>query len=312
MATEVSVGSAAESTAAAVAPRRRTEGISLRSRRSVRDAVWIVLITAVVALGSVFLLFPVAFMAVTSLKTAGGAFLLPMLWLPGVQYAPQWQNYPEALTFMKWRTVFGNTVFVAAAAMVGDVVSATLVGYGFARFRAPGKNVLFVLVLATLMIPQAVRLVPEYLGFSRMGMVNTYWPLILPAWFGNAFNIFLLRQFFTTIPIEMDESARLDGAGPMRILWDILLPQIRPALAVVMIGSFTFNWNDFFRPLIYINAPALRTSALALASFQSVYGGTPYHLLMAASLVTMVPLLLLFFLLQRYFIQGIVVSGVKG
>jgi multiple sugar transport system permease protein len=281
-------------------------------RKSVTETFWIVAVTTVVALGSLLLLFPVAFMLTTSLKTGGGAFLLPMTWLPGIQFVPQWQNYPEALTFMKWQTVFRNTVFIALASMVGDVVSATLVAYGFARFRAPGKGLLFGLVLATLMLPYIVRLVPEYLGFSRLGMVNTYWPLILPAWFGSAFNIFLLRQFFTTIPIEMDESARLDGAGPMRILWDILLPQIRPALAVVMIGSFTFNWNDFFRPLIYINAPSLRTSALALASFQSVYGGTPYHLLMAASLVTMLPLVLLFFLLQRYFIQGIVISGVKG
>jgi multiple sugar transport system permease protein len=224
----------------------------------------------------------------------------------------EWQNFPEALNFMKWETVYRNTVFIAFASMVGDVVSATLVAYGFARFRAPGKNLLFGLVLATLMLPYIVRLVPEYLGFSRLGMVNTYWPLILPAWFGSAFNIFLLRQFFTTIPIEMDESAKMDGAGPFRILWDILLPQIRPALAVVMIGAFTFNWNDFLRPLIYINAPSLRTVALALANFQATYGGTPFHLMMAASLVAMLPLVIIFFCLQRYFIQGIVVSGVKG
>jgi ABC-type glycerol-3-phosphate transport system permease component len=320
MATEATVTPAsAEGTqganGATGALRPGTEGLSLgglRSRTSVRNFLWIAIITVIVLLGSIFLLFPVAFMIVTSLKTSGGAFLLPMKWLPGIQYAPQWQNYPDALKFMKWQTAFGNTIFIAALAMIGDVVSATLVAYGFARFRAPGRSFLFVLVLATLMVPYVVRLVPEYLGFARMGMVNTYWPLILPPFFGAAFNIFLLRQFFTTIPVDMDESAKLDGAGPIRILWDILVPQMRPALAVVMIGSFTFNWNDFLRPLIYINGPALRTSALALASFQSVYGGTPYHLLMAASLVTMLPLLLLFFFLQRYFIQGIVITGVKG
>ena len=304
-----------EATAArarADAARARVEGVALRSRKSVREASWLTLVTLIVAAGSVFLLFPVAFMVSTSLKTQGGAFLLPMRWIPGVQYAPQWQNYPEALNFMKWTIVYGNTLVIAVSSMIGDAVSATLVAYGFARFRAPGKNLLFGLVLATLMVPYIVRLVPEYLGFSRLGMVNTYWPLILPAWFGSAFNIFLLRQFFTTIPLEMDESARIDGAGPMRTLWGILLPQIRPALAVVMIGSFTYNWNDFLRPLIYINAPSLRTAALALSNFQAVYGGTPFHLLMAASLVTMLPLLGLFFLLQRYFIQGIVVSGVKG
>ena len=298
--------------APAATTQRKGGRVALRSRQSVRDATWIVVVTIVVAFGSIFLLFPVAFMLTTSLKTGGQAFLLPMRWLPGIEYAPQWQNFPEALNFMKWRTVFGNTLIITIAAMIGDTVSATLVAYGFARFRAPGRNLLFGLVLATLMVPYIVRLVPEYLGFSRLGMVNTFWPLILPPWFGAAFNIFLLRQFFTTIPLEMDESARIDGAGPMRILWDIHVPQIRPALAVVMIGSFTFNWNDFLRPLIYINAPSLRTAALALANFQAVYGGTPFHLLMAASLVTMLPLVLGFFLLQRYFIQGIVITGVKG
>jgi multiple sugar transport system permease protein len=251
-------------------------------------------------------------MATSALKSQAEVFLLPMKWIPGVQYKVEWGNFGEALSFMKWNVVYANTLIVSIAAMVGDVVSATLVAYGFARFRAPGKNIVFSILLATLLLPFFVRLVPEYLGFSRLGMVNTFWPLILPAWYGSAFNIFLLRQFFTTIPIEMDESARIDGAGPMRTLWSIHVPQIRPALAVVMIGSFTFNWNDFIRPLIYINSPGLRTAALAVANFRSVYGGSPFHLLMAASLVTMLPLLLLFFFLQRYFIQGIVISGVKG
>ncbi len=281
-------------------------------RRTVQDAVWIGSLTLLVTLGSLLLLFPVYFMIVTSLKTQGGAFLLPMKWLPGIQYVPQWENFPEALRFMKWQTAYTNTMIVAILSMAGDVVSAVLVAYGFARFRSPGKDLLFGLVLSTLMVPQIVRLVPEYLGFSRLGMSNTFWPLILPAWFGSAYNIFLLRQFFTTIPIEMDQSAQIDGAGPMRILWDVLLPQIRPALAVVLIGAFTFNWNDFFRPLIYINSPSLRTAALSLSSFQAVYGGTPFHLLMAASLVNIIPLVILFFTLQRYFIQGIVVTGVKG
>jgi ABC-type glycerol-3-phosphate transport system permease component len=303
---------AAPATQAALGAAARPRAVPWHRRKSVTETFWIAAVTAVVAVGSLLLLFPVAFMLTTSLKTSGGAFLLPMRWLPWVQFDPQWVNYPEALNFMKWQTVFRNTVFVAVASMIGDVVSATIVAYGFARFRAPGKNFLFGLVLATLMLPYIVRLVPEYLGFARLGMVNTYWPLILPAWFGSAFNIFLLRQFFTTIPIEMDESARMDGAGPLRILWDILLPQIRPALAVVMIGAFTFNWNDFLRPLIYINAPSLRTVALALANFQASFGGTPYHLMMAASLVAMLPLLILFFVFQRYFIQGIVVTGVKG
>ena len=306
---------AAQEAAVASTPAGASSGETVADfvrRKSVQEIIWLTAVTVIVALGSIFLLFPVAFMISTSLKTQGQAFLLPMRWLPYVQYPAQWGNYAEALNFMKWWVVYPNTLFIAISAMIGDAVSATLVAYGFARFRAPGKNVLFGVLLATLMLPFFVRLVPEYLAFSRLGMVNTYWPLILPPWLGSAFNIFLLRQFFTTIPIDMDESARIDGAGPMRILWDILLPQIRPALAVVMIGSFTFNWNDFLRPLIYINSPSLRTGALAVSAFQAVYGGTPFHLLMAASLVTMLPLVALFFILQRYFIQGIVITGVKG
>ena len=297
-----------------VAPTARSLGQELPffQRRNVREGIWIGSLTALVTLGSFLLLFPVYFMIVTSLKTQGASFLLPMKWFPGIQYVPQWGNFGEALRFMKWETAYTNTMVVAVLSMAGDVVSAVLVAYGFARFRAPGKSLLFGLVLSTLMVPQIVRLVPEYLGFSRLGMSNTFWPLILPAWFGSAYNIFLLRQFFTTIPIEMDQSAQIDGAGPMRILWDVLLPQIRPALAVVLIGSFTYNWNDFFRPLIYISSPSLRTAALSLSAFQAVYGGTPFHLLMAASLVNIVPLVVLFFTLQRYFIQGIVVTGVKG
>ena len=294
------------------AARTQTQVAEFVRRRSVRTAVWIAFLTVLVAFGSFFLLFPVAFMLSTSLKTGGGAFILPMKWIPGIEFEPQWQNYPEALDFMKWTVVYGNTLKVSLGAIVGEVLASTLVAYGFARFRAPAKNLLFGMMLSTMMLPGAVRLVPEYLGYSRLGMVDTFWPLILPHWFGSAFNIFLLRQFFTTIPMAMDEAAKIDGAGPMRVLFDVLLPQIRPALAVVMIGVLTFSWNDFLRPLIYLNSPSNRTAAVGLSYFQAVYGGTPFHLLMAASLVMMLPLVFLFFTLQRYFIQGIVISGVKG
>jgi ABC-type glycerol-3-phosphate transport system permease component len=265
-----------------------------------------------VTFGAVILMFPLAFMISTSLKTSGGAYLLPMKWLPGVEFVPQWGNYPEALSFMKWSVVYGNTLKVSFAVIIGEVLSSTIVAYGFARFRAPGRGILFGLMLSTLMIPSAVRLVPEYLGFSRLGMVDTFLPLILPSWYGSAFSIFLLRQFFMTIPIAMDEAATIEGAGPLRILFDVLVPQIRPALAVVAIGALTYSWNDFLRPLIYLNSPENRTAAVALSFFKANYGGTPFHLLMAASLVTMLPLVILFFALQRYFIQGIVITGVKG
>jgi multiple sugar transport system permease protein len=282
------------------------------ARKSVRQRLWIASVTAVIAIGGLFLLFPVYFMLITSLKEPGSAFILPIKWLPYVEYDPVWENYKEAHDFMKWTVVYRNTIIVSLAAAIGDALSALLVAYGFARFRAPYRNFLFTCLLATLMIPFAVRLVPEYLGFARLGLVNTFWPLILPGWLGSAFYIFLLRQFFTTIPMAMDEAATIDGAGPWRILFQVLTPQIRPALIVVMISAFTFNWNDFLRPLIYLNSAEYRTAAVALSYFSAMFGGTPFHLMMAAALVMLIPVLVLFFALQRYYIQGVVISGVKG
>jgi multiple sugar transport system permease protein len=282
------------------------------ARQSVKTLVWTSIVTLIVALGAIIMLFPIAFMMTTSLKNSGDAVSVPIKWIPYLNFTPLWGNFPFALNFMKWNVVYKNTVIIASGNMIGDTVSACLVAYGFARFRAPGRQVLFTLVLATLMIPYQVRLVPEYLGFAKLKMVDTWWPLMLPPWFGSAFNVFLLRQFFMSIPIEMDEAAKIDGAGPMTILLQVLLPQIRPALAAVAIGSFTFNWSDFLRPLIYLNQPTKRTAAVALSGFTANYGSTPYNYLMAAALVMVAPVLLLFFVAQRYFIQGIVVSGVKG
>jgi ABC-type glycerol-3-phosphate transport system permease component len=294
---------------------RATQHTSIREitqRKSLREGIWLTFVTFIVVLGSIFLLFPVAFMITTSLKTSGDAFLLPIKWLPGIQFAPHFENFATALNFMKWQRVFGNTLIVGVNSVVGTVISCSIVAYGFARFRAPGRNQIFMFVLMSLMIPYVSRLVPEYLAFAKLGMVDTLLPLMIPPWFGSAFNVFLLRQFFMTIPMEMDEAAKIDGAGPIRIFFNVLLPQIRPALAVVAIGDFTFNWNDFLRPLIYLNSPDKRTAAVALSFFQASYGGTPYNLLMAATLAMLIPVLILFFVAQRYFIQGIVVSGVKG
>jgi multiple sugar transport system permease protein len=282
------------------------------ARQSVRTMIWTWFVTFIVFVGAIAMLFPVAFMLTTSLKTSGNAFLIPIRWLPGIQFVPQWGNYPYALNFMHWNIVYRNTVIIAAGNMIGDTLSACIVAYGFARFRAPGRQFLFTLVLATLMIPYQVRLVPEYLGWAKLGAVDTFWPLMTAPWFGSAFNIFLLRQFFMSIPIEMDEAAKIDGAGPLTVLTRILIPQIRPALAAVAIGSFTFYWSDFLRPLIYLNQPTHLTAAIALAGFTASYGATPYNLLMAASIIMLLPILVLFFVAQRYFIQGIVVSGVKG
>jgi multiple sugar transport system permease protein len=294
---------------------RKAVKAGLLERDSVRSNIFNGIVTLVLVLGAIGMLFPIFFMLTTSLKTSGNVFLLPIKWIPGLQFVPQWNNFPDALKFMKWDVVYRNTIIISVGNMLGDTLSALVVSYGFARFRAPGRQFLFTLVLATLMIPYQVRLVPEYLGFAKLGVIDNSFlsiPLMLPSWFGSAFNIFLLRQFFMTIPLEMDEAAKIDGAGPIKVLTAILLPQIRPALAAVAIGSFTFNWSDFLRPLIYLNQPDHRTAAVALSFFQAMYGATPWNLLMSAALVMVAPILLLFFVTQRYFIQGVVVSGVKG
>src|SRR5262245_37782252 len=244
------------------ATRAQARSVDFLARKSVRHRIWIAIVMVFIGAGALVLMFPVYFMFITSIKAPGTAFILPIKWIPYLNYQPVWANYVEAHTFMKWTVVYGNTLKVAISAAIGDTLSALLVAYGFARFRAPFKNVLFTMMLATLMIPFAVRLVPEYLGFARLGLIDTLWPLVLPAFLGSPFYIFLLRQFFTTIPIAMDEAATIDGAGPIRVLFQILAPQLRPALIVVLISSFTFNWNDFLRPLIYLNSPGNRTAAV--------------------------------------------------
>jgi ABC-type glycerol-3-phosphate transport system permease component len=196
--------------------------------------------------------------------------------------------------------------------MLGELLSCSFIAYGFARLRAPGRNLLFMLVLATLMIPNEVTLIPQYVLFYTLGWTNSFKPLIVPAWFGSAYLIFLLRQFYMGIPKEYDEAAIIEGAGHLHIWSRIILPLSMPALGAVAIMSFIFHWNTFQAPLIYLSDNNLYTVSLGLSMFRTPFGGTPWHLYMAASLVTILPCVIVFFIAQRFFIQGIVVSGVKG
>ena len=279
-----------------------------------RQRAWLALVMLVVVLGSVSMLFPVFWMVTTSLKAPGDVLLLPPKWIP---IPPLWGNYPEALDFMRATIVFRNTLIVSLVGASGDVISAAIVAFGFARLRAPGKDFLFVLVLSTLMIPYQVRLIPEYLIFAgkvipQINWVNTFLPLIVPPWFGSAFNIFLLRQFYQSVPLELDDAAKIDGASYPQILFRIMIPLSLPALGTISIMSFVGYWNDFFRPLIYLSDPDTWTVAIALRNFTGEYGSTPWQLLMAASMTALVPVLLVFFFAQRYFIQGVVFTGLKG
>ncbi|HEX2032544.1 MAG TPA: carbohydrate ABC transporter permease [Chloroflexota bacterium] len=261
---------------------------------------------------SFFFILPWFWMLTTSLKTQAQVVQIPIQWLPN---PVQWANYPNAffrdpnqpLLIYLW-----NSVYVAALSVVGAVISNTLVAYGFARLRWPGRDLVFFLVIATLLIPFAVVMIPLYVLWNGFGLINTYAPLIVPTWLASPFFVFLLRQFFMTIPQEISESARIDGASELRILWDVIVPLSRPALAVVALIQFINSWGDFLGPLIFLQDKIVFTIAIGLRNMQNAYGLSNFGEIMAASVVTVLPVIVIFFLAQRTFIQGIAVTGLKG
>jgi ABC-type glycerol-3-phosphate transport system permease component len=208
-------------------------------------------------------------------------------------------------------TFYANTFFITVMNIIGLILSSSLVAFGFARVRFWGRNVLFMIMLATMMLPRQVTLIPIYLFWSKLGLVNTFWPLIVPEWLTNAYNVFLLRQFFMSVNTELDDAARIDGAGWLRIYWNILMPLAKPALGVIAIQAFGWNWNNYFDPLIYLSKPEKFTVAIALRLFQDQQS---QHIpeTMAMTLVALIPVLIVFYIAQARFIQGIVISGVKG
>lgn len=283
-----------------------------RTRRFRFDFQSILLILLMIGLGLVFL-FPFFWTVSSSLKAVDEMFLFPPKMLPET---PQWVNYRtvlEAQPFLLWAF---NSLFVVALSTAGTVLAASIVAYSFARFRYRGREVLFILTLATLMLPAEVVLIPKYVLFNKMGWINTLYPLWVPHWFGGgAFAIFLIRQFIMSLPRELDEAALIDGASYFLIFWRILLPLCKPVLATIAVISFIASWNDFLEPLIYIQLPDKFTLSIGLNYFKNLAetGGEPtQHLLMAASVMMITPVILLFFFTQRYFVQGIVLSGIKG
>ena len=232
----------------------------------------------------------------------------------------RWQNYVSVFEKVPFALFYRNTILVTFFATTGTILSTTVVAYGFARKRFPGRDMLFFVLLSTMMLPGEVTLIPQFLLFKRFGWLDTLYPLIVPSYLAvNAFGIFLMRQFFLTIPTDFDEAAMLDGASSLQILFTVLLPLIRPAIITVSILSFLAHWNDFFTPLIYLNTKEKLTLSVGLRWFQTSfsYSGADAsepkeQLLMAASLMTALPCVLLFFVAQRYFVQGIVMSGLKG
>ena len=233
--------------------------------------------------------------------------------LQGVQVlAPHFENFSNVWNEINYPRLLLNTILIALIGMIGTVVSCTLVAYGFARFRFPGRNALFILVIATIFLPGVVTTIPTYTLFLKIGWVGTWLPLLVPAFFANAYDVFLLRQYFLTIPRDMDEAAAIDGAGPFRTLISVILPQAWPAITAVAIFHVVYSWNDFFAPLIYLSgSPDLQTVAVGLASFSGARVAQDPGLIQAATLMTLVIPVGLFLVFQRVFVRGIVITGVE-
>lgn len=256
--------------------------------------------------------FPFVWVLLSSVKTFSDLFTYPPRALP-VHW--KFRNYVQVWQVIPFARYLLNTLIISISCVVGDVLSCSLVAYGFVRFRFRGKNVLFALVLSALILPDEILIIPQFVLFKRIAWLNSFKPLILPSWLGyGAFNIFLFRQFFLGLPRELEDAASVDGAGPLRIWYSIYLPLSRPAIATVGILSFLYHWNDFLRPLIYLNSPSKFTLALGLQSFAGTAGNgqqPQQQLLLAAAIMMAVPVIGLFYLAQNYIVGGIQMQGVR-
>lgn len=280
--------------------------------KTLRSLVWRITLYIILLIGSFFLLIPLVWTVSTSLKSLPDVFVYPPKWIPN---PISWSNYPEALSIIPFHSFIKNSFIISLLCICGYLLSASLCAYGFARLKFPGREVLFLIVLLTMMIPWAVVFVPQYIIFSKLGWVDTFKPLIVPAFLatggGGAFFIFLLRQFFLSLPVELEDAAKLDGYNNFGIYWWVALPLAKPALGIVAIFSFMWTWNDFQGPLIYLRSLDKFTLALGLTCFLHMYG-TWWHYLMVATVVAILPCIILFVAFQKYFIQGIVITGIKG
>lgn len=268
----------------------------------------LVLVYTLLIVGAFLFMIPFIWMLSSSLKELSQIFVYPPKWIPN---PVRWDNYARALAKMNFPLALKNTLIITVLTVSGQLLSSALVAYGFARLKFPGRDFLFMLVISTMMLPSQVTMIPVFIIFRTLGWVDTLKPLIVPSFLGaNAFAIFLLRQFFLTIPKELEDAARIDGCGSLRIFFQIMLPLAKPAMVTVGIFAFMGSWNDFFGPLIYLNSESMRTLAIALQTFQGQFTAE-WNLLMAASVVVLLPVLVIFFSLQQYFVQGIVLTGLK-
>lgn len=290
---------------------RQTSNGGPTTRRKPRRIVRTVVLYALMILISGIFLLPLVWMISTSVKTNAETYTWPPILIPSVV---KLSNYPEAWNyqntmFLQWTV---NTVFITFWVMVGVLLSSTMVAFGFARVRFPGRNFWFIATIATIMLPPQVTLIPLYIFFYKINWLNTFNPLIIPPWFGGgALNIFLLRQFFMSIPAELEDAAYIDGASRFQILWRIFIPLSIPAILTVAIFTFQAVWNDFYGPLIYLRSNEKFTLALGMNQFRGLYGDTQIQYMMAISFLMTIPMIIVFFVAQRYFIRGITLTGVN-
>lgn len=282
---------------------RRRSMAPLVTRHAERAVIYFLLLA-----GAVVIMIPLWWMLSTSIKHPKEVFAFPPTFLPE-QF--MWNNYTDIFTKAPFHIYIFNTSYIVVMDLIGTLATASMVGYAFARLRWRGRDVIFLVTLGTMMLPNAVTLIPRFLIFNQMGWTNSFKPLWVPAFFGYAFFIFLMRQFYATIPHELDSAARIDGASEFGVWWRILAPLTKPALAACGIFTFNATWNDVLGPLIYLTSESKSTLALGLLSFRGPHR-TDWHYLMAASVVAMLPVITIFFFAQKYFIQGVTFTGIKG
>ena len=278
-------------------------------RQSFKRRVTLAFVYAALAAGGVVILAPFVWMLSTAVKVPGTEFIYP----PQLFTRPlRWNNFSDGWTALPFTRWFFNTSIITVLSVAGAMLSSSLVAYGFARLEFPGRTILFVILLSTMMLPFHVRLIPMFITFRFLGWIDTYLPLIVPFFFGGVpFFIFLVRQFFLTIPLEMEDAAAIDGAGVFASFLLIILPLSRPVLGVVGVFAFIRVWNDFLEPLIYIHSMDKMTLSLGLRFFQD-QDFTDWTSLMAVSIIVLVPSVALFFVAQKYYIHGVVTTGIKG
>ncbi len=287
--------------------------VALRAKGSIigQKRLGAVLTYLALAAGCVLMLVPFFWMISTSLKQPGQVFAHPIQWLPDPF---KWENYVKVVVKWPFLMYMRNSAIVAGLTIVGSLISCSLVAYAFARLRSRLSKPLFILMLATMMLPGQVTVIPVFILFKNLGWIDSFAALTVPAFFGTPFYIFLLRQFFMTVPRELEDAARIDGCGTWGVFWHVILPMAKPALAAVAVFSFMASWNDFYGPLIFLSSENKRTAALALAMFNAKAGtgsGIRMHYAMAAATLVIIPTLVVFYYAQRYFVQGIVFKGVE-